>query len=531
MTTLLVFVGLMITSVITITAQTPTSGNNDIVVQYAAAPSHFAKATTVHLSRPATLGGDQITAGDYNESHPSIAADPTERLFAGYEGTTDGSTYYPLFAFSDDWTNAGYFQECSGFTYPRVDHKASGFYGTMSPWQDSSTYDQVWVVDATVDPISGVYWQLSALSLSQLNYMDIGTYTHAGPNGDPGDWNFGVVAYTGFNGYQGLNIQGCPFIIYSYSATGGGIGWLSGSSASGCVHSDAAIDQITNMSYAVYDRFDGSLYSLLLRKDNFGKWTDQGNDFYTHPNVATKTVTATGNIQNPSIVANNNIVLLVAQNDVSGSQDIICYRSTNGFSSNTAITIANSASDEMYPKVTLMEDTAVCTYVKDGQVYYKVSEDAGATWGAETLANTDDAVVAEYGCTDIAAAGTNVYDIWQDSRGANRDIYVNAFHQLTAPIVEIGAINGAVGKVTAEIKNTGTGAATNVAWTLTVKGGILGRINKVNSGTIATLDAGATNVVSVSGIFGLGAITAKVTATGTADKTETGKVIIVFVKI
>jgi len=521
-TTLLVFVGLMITSGVSLTAQTPTQ--SEPTAHWMAVTAHHVTPQKIVLT--ATRDSTAITGEGYNESHPSIAASPDQELFAAYEGTLDGSDYYPIFADSNDWTSGLYFQEAAGCAYPQVDYKTGGFYGTFQPAADPSTSGQIWIVDAT-DPTnpSGAYWDFGSFNFNAFTDFKLGTYTHAGPS-DDGAWNWGGLSFVGYNGYNGANVEGCPFVFYQTDSEGNGvIGWLQGS-VNGCIHAANDIDLVKNMSYSIYQRhIDGSMDSIIVRKDDFGKWQNSGS-YYAHPMVTTKTLSdPAGNLANPDVVANNNTVLVVVQDDASG---IVCYRSTNGFSSNSAIQVTTTA-DCLYPKVALIGTTAVVTYLKGTQVYYKISTDTGVTWGAEQLANSDDVVVPEYGATDIAAAGTHVYDVWQDIRGADRDIYYNDFYQPVAPVIEIGAINGGMGKVTAEIKNTGTGDASNVAWAMTVKGGMLGKINKAANGTIDSLPAGTTQVVTIKGIFGFGSITAKATA-ATASKTKTGKVILVFVK-
>ena len=144
-------------------------------------------------------------------------------------------------------------------------------------------------------------------------------------------------------------------------------------------------------------------------------------------------------------------------------------------------------------------------------MYYKVSTDAGATWGPEARVNWDDSVVVEYGATDLCA-GSSVYDIWQDSRGANRDIYVHEFIYGPPPF-DFGQFSGGISKVKVEILNPSDEPTENISWTIKVTGGILGRINVTSSGMIETLGSGDSVEIQTRGLlFGLGRISVLVTA-------------------
>jgi hypothetical protein len=77
--------------------------------------------------------------------------------------------------------------------------------------------------------------------------------------------------------------------------------------------------------------------------------------------------------------------------------------------------------------------------------------------------------------------------------------------------LSIGNIKGPIG-IKADLSNIGTNVANNVEWSISVTGGILGMINKTATGTIATLNAGATTPMSVGMILGFGKISIVITA-------------------
>jgi hypothetical protein len=81
-----------------------------------------------------------------------------------------------------------------------------------------------------------------------------------------------------------------------------------------------------------------------------------------------------------------------------------------------------------------------------------------------------------------------------------------------------------------DVLNTGTGAAADIDWSISVSGGILGRINVTTTGNIASLAAGGSQTVQTDKfIFGLGAITIQLTA-GQAVASKTGKVLFILVR-
>ncbi|MCJ7696964.1 MAG: PKD domain-containing protein, partial [Thermoplasmata archaeon] len=95
------------------------------------------------------------------------------------------------------------------------------------------------------------------------------------------------------------------------------------------------------------------------------------------------------------------------------------------------------------------------------------------------------------------------------------------------PVIEIGTITGGLFKVKAVVKNPGTGAATNVAWSINLAGGII-LLGKATTGTIPTLAAGGTATITSKMIVGFGKTVITVTA-GTATKSQNATVLLVFI--
>jgi hypothetical protein len=90
-------------------------------------------------------------------------------------------------------------------------------------------------------------------------------------------------------------------------------------------------------------------------------------------------------------------------------------------------------------------------------------------------------------------------------------------HIIAAPQIEIGAISGGFG-ITAELRNTGIVNATNVNWTVTLKGLVI--FGKVKTGTIPQIAVDAAQKIKTGLILGLGTINITVN-TADAEKTAT----------
>jgi len=97
------------------------------------------------------------------------------------------------------------------------------------------------------------------------------------------------------------------------------------------------------------------------------------------------------------------------------------------------------------------------------------------------------------------------------------------------PVIQIGAITGGLFKVNAVIMNIGLGAATDVAWSMKLDGGLI-LVGKETTGSIPTIAAGGQVTISSGLIIGLGKTTITVTA-GTATKDVPATVLLFFIKI
>lgn len=341
--------------------------------------------------------------------------------------------------------------------------------------------------------------------------MSISCYTR-----EDESWNYGGIVGTGYNGYQGNDTEDCPFIFYPVSETSGAIDWLDG--LEGYDHSDIAIDEVTEMSYAVYDHTINA--NLFVRKDNFGKREGSGRHPFINSWLIGDNVTL---LRNPSIEAHNDTVVLVCEED----GNIVCFYSNDGFETVQKSTIVPSAH---YPdvKVTFGGDIFACSYVNDTAIFSKLSEDGGATWTYENQVS-ESQTSGGYSSHDLGKGVVGISAVWEEDGISFGDIFSPRF-----PEPVITSIKGPIG-VTATIKNIGTDEATNVEWTIKITGGIFGLINKVTNGTQDILEIGEELRAKSDIIIGFGKISIFTTVTcdeGLSDKKDaSGRQIFIFTVI
>jgi len=428
---------------------------------------------------------------EFDDYHPTIAGDTRGRLVAGFEMSIDGVDYYPDFWYSLDdgmtWEEAGYFPGSLGAAYPDIDSNEYGFYSTFGAIDIPG---QLWLVIAEdLEYITAKIWDWSTYGFNDFIHLSISCYTL-----DDEPWNYGGMAGTGYNGYQTYDVEGCPFIFYPYSEDGCIIDWLR--NLEDCYHSDIAIDEVTEMSYAVYDNLIDE--NLIVRKDNFSVWNNSHHPFigawYVGDGVT--------HLWNPSIEAHDDTVVIVCEE----KDNIVCFYSSNGFSSVQKSTVVTSA---QYPevKVTLDGELFFCSYVKDDILCRRTSEDGGATWVYEMA--VDGEVYNEIGCHDLARGIKGIYHVWEDTRGGDIDIYFGHYVIIPPPFFEITSIRGPIG-IQVELFNDWTEDLNYIEWNIKVKRGLI-FYGREKTGIIERLPSGNRTKIS-SSVFGIGHIKITVNA-------------------
>jgi hypothetical protein len=152
----------------------------------------------------------------------------------------------------------------------------------------------------------------------------------------------------------------------------------------------------------------------------------------------------------------------------------------------------------------------------------------GTSWTEEAKLAASDAMSGDFLGISVSISGSSVI-----AGAFGDDGYIgSAYIFRKAVALEIGTFKSGLG-VTTTVQNIGIAPATNVSWTITVTGGLLGLINKTAGDTITSLAAGeVSNPLKTGLFFGFGPIT--ITATVTCDqgvsveKTASGTQLIIF---
>ena len=113
---------------------------------------------------------------------------------------------------------------------------------------------------------------------------------------------------------------------------------------------------------------------------------------------------------------------------------------------------------------------------------------------------------------------------------------VSPAHVITiaeGPALEIEGVTGGLLKVKATVKNTGGAAANNIAWKMTLTGGLV-LLGKETTGNILALNPGDTREITSGTIIGLGKTVIKITATvpeSAAEVEQNATILLIFIKI
>jgi hypothetical protein len=487
------------------------------------APTQVHQLTTVPDSSIATAG-TPVVSSENPEYQPTIAKLPfTQTLAAAYALQSDSAQSNVIWTFSQDngatW-DPGVFFDIDGLDeFPALQYwgKDGTFIGTFRPdatdAEGSSQY-LLTITDLT-DPnaYTLLSWDWTTYGQYGKESPDVATYSDVGTS----TWYYGVMTDTESSSdstYPGSHIPVLYFANYNDETQGWSWTW---NDFNNTANAAVDIDTTNGFVYGVWDFYDehdtAQQHDILWASADQHDWWAENwvLNWYTLGDIGV-------NETHPDVGAEGNNVLIVAQTDAHGNQDVICYYSSDNGTTWAQSVIANAAEDELYPRIINYGDYATVTFVKDGDMYYCNSDDGGATWSAPVQLN-DAAGTVEmaYRTNDISTDGEV---LWTDNRAGNLDIYHDRIGGPGSQELQIGTISGGLG-VKAVISNNGTLAATNVTWQIQVTGGLLGRINKVVNGTFTSLGIGASETVAAGLFLGFGKITVTVTvscAEGSADE-------------
>jgi hypothetical protein len=480
------------------------------------------------VAKTSLVGNVQISTNQGNDQHPKLTTNSQGDIIVVFEEDVDIFTKdLPVVYSADDgitWTQQ--------FLFNSLDFQGSGLLGYCDIVYNAPN-DLIWI--AAVDPNADMYnnemffipgdiasateangYAISGTSSSGYLYCGVACTT-----------NYFVSATTeDYPGYE--QIMGFGWFTspdFAYPPAIGGYYYDGQSIFESAPVAEIEMDQNSNRLFIVFEseKDDGTYVGI---KSNTADETlidngEQQNGMDKYGDIEQMPGEWIGLGTDPDVSGSGSKVAVVYIQDgnvmCSVSSCSALYEPEFSWSTTTVDTGGASA-----PAVYLQGNTIGVAYVKGGNLWYKVSEDSGATWSAAIQKNDQDGtVVNEKSAVDLCKAGI----AFTDNRNGNNDIFFAEAKGAAAPQIVIGAISGGIG-VSAVISNVGDAAATNVAWSIVTEGTVF--IGKEKTGTIATLNPGASETVKTGLMLGFGAITVKVTA-DTATKTQGFKLLLIFV--
>ncbi len=466
-------------------------------------PTKISPSDTIHsLDIPAF---DGIT--------PAVSNSGSTMAGASYSWDEQSVYYYYSLDIGETWEGGLGWQLSDSPELPSVDGCGDGRYIASfvpSPYSDdgSATFKTIFDGNDFENTFDGMYWTWYDVGAGYTYFMDVEVAGYTASDPVENTWAYGAHAVIGDHGEIGYQTP-----LFNYQCTEDGTAWIyTMGNFTGSESCGVDIDQGTNICYAVYnyDNYNNipgemNLYIFII---DFNTW-GESQGYPIHNDTSEVYLNTSGNDNIVDISTLNDNVIIVSERDGA----VIAYYSDDGLNNISEVQIDSSGEQ---PRIVHTNDeSAVCSYIKGGVLYTSVTEDGGATWTSPNENSEEGPVFSN----DICAFGA-MYE-------AENIIYFAPI-QASFPIIEIDSISGGIG-VNAVIKNTGTGDATDISYTISATGGILGLINSENSGTIS-IPAGGETTINLPMIIGLGSITITVTA-GLASSEIEGTQLLIFTQI
>jgi len=397
---------------------------------------------------------------------------------------------------------------------PSVDGCGDGRYiasFVTSPYEDdgSGTFKTT-IGDANdlENTFDGLYWTWNDVGAGYTNFIDVEVAGYTAADATENEWAYGAFAMVGDHGELGSQ---SGFFSYQYSEDG--MAWIytlanNPGDFNGATSCGIDIDHATNFGYAVYNYDNGGTKDLYIFIMNFDEWGDyEGRAI--HDDTYEAYINSSGNDNVVDISALNENIIIISEREGS----IVAYYSNDDLSTVNEVEIdANGAQPRI---VHTSDQSAVCSFVKNGVVYTSYTEDGGVTWSTP-IENSEESFI---GSADICAFGA-LYD--------SEETVFFAPIQVSMPIIEIDSISGGLG-VTAVVKNTGTADAEDIEYSIVATGGLLGFVNSEASGTIS-VPAGGDATINLPMFIGLGSVVITVNA-GLASSEISATQLLVLTKI
>jgi hypothetical protein len=317
-------------------------------------------------------------------AHPAVASDALGYVVLGFEEETP-NVYFT--ASGDGGQSFSY--DAIGWmidpapSLPDIDSCGDGrFIGGMVPdylATDGSELYKVEVsdpMDFTTPGYNCPYWTWADVGDGYTNFDAIAVAGYTAEDPDENLWAYGGHTIIGDNPVSGDNV---PFFSYQFDDTG--YAWIyRWTGIDGCTATAHDIDPGNLYSYAVWNFDNEGEMDLYYSIMNFGEWVPYGS-YVQHPDVSDGGIDSTGNDNYIDVSALNDNIIIVSERD----GDIVAYYSLNGMGSVNEVAIASGADN---PRIVhIGDETAICTFVQGGSVYYSMTDDGGATWDTPTMIN------------------------------------------------------------------------------------------------------------------------------------------------
>ncbi len=432
------------------------------------------------------------------EYHPTIAVSGST-FFGGYVYAPSIIEQYIYMTVSTDggktFEPAGYWTIEGVTDYPSfASWGGNTFFGTFMPDPNTAYTYLMEIQDITDTATWGlVYWDWSSYGWHDIMAPRIACHNSQNP------WEFGVIAFVASTTYTEEELINGPHMFFADPDTENS-GWISWWGYPGCEHADATMDKTKNMMYAAYDYYNETqaTWNILVWGRSFDDPLE-GNSYLVE-------IPTSYYAKSPAIAADNDHVVVVAQSDEHINQDIVCFYSSDGGLTWETSYVTTATQDDVAPDITLSGNKIICTFVRDGNLYYSSSEDWGATWSEPVQINEQDGTVSsEYGTSCACPAGV----VWTDMRNGNADVYFDSFPSAVITI-EVGGGFG----VKATISNEGTVAAENLDWSISLSGTVF--MGSEKTGTISSLAPGESVTIKSGLVLGIGKTTVTVNVGGTS---------------
>ena len=528
-----IFIGAVVLSLLLITSSasvilaTEQENDNkvkiDIRNEKPASEQMVREIITDYQIREPIKGPDQpVTSLEEDEYNPAIGVDPDEEYMLAYVYEEDIIENHIFWKYSTDggqtWSpDFGYIltgtESHPSLDYQGLERRFSGILQgdpTEGNGAVSYAFSCTDPTDTNTYELSSVDWS-SSYPYADRRIPDIGAYGFT-ETSEP-DWWWGLTAVVGTRDVR----VDMPIFNYPNYELPDNVWSNYWEGYQGCENAAIDVDTTNGNFYAVFDYYPTGAtdWDLVVFR---GSCYNDGDNSLTH--YSNGVMGDEENTKYPAIGANKDYVQIVCQSDEGGSQDIVCYYSSDAGLTWEKSVVADSGDDEVFPAIVTIGAQAKCTYQIDGDLYYSNTTDGGVTWSAPKQINDEAGTVnTEFREVDITYDGTVV---WTDDRAGNLDIYLDNVGVFVVPYLKITSFSGGLG-VSVVLGNEGTGEATNVNCTMTVKGGILNMINKTVTKEISSIAIDANSDPIKSGLLiGLGAISVSVSVTCAEGVSATG---------